>query len=78
MNTFTQFYHMENKGVKIVREMIENKVISQYRLAREMGVSDNAVRDWLYGKYFCIDKHLPRLLEVREKYMRAKGMGIYS
>ena len=61
-----------------MREMISQKVLSQYRLAREMQVSENAVRDWLLGKYFSEDKHLPRLMEVREKFMRSKGLGIWS
>lgn len=66
------------RGIQIVREMISNKVMSQYRLAKEMGVSENAVKDWLLGKYFSEDKHLPRLMDIREKYMRAKNMGIWG
>jgi predicted transcriptional regulator len=66
------------KGTQIVREMVSLGMISKYRLAREMGVSDTAVDDWILGKYFCEDRHLLKLLDVRDKYQRIRGMGLYS
>jgi predicted transcriptional regulator len=71
-------YMPTKKGTQIVREIIQRGVMSKYRLAREMGVSDNAVDDWILGKYFNEDKHMLRLIEVRDKYLRIRGMGIYS
>jgi hypothetical protein len=66
-------------GNKIVRELIEGKIMSKYRLMREMQVSSIEVVDaWLSGRYFNEGKHLPRLIEVRDKWMRAKGYGFYS
>lgn len=78
LTTKTSWFVMKKRGIEIVRDMVRNKVISQYRLAKEMGVTENAVRDWVSGRYFDEYKHLPKLLEVREKYMRAQNMGIWS
>ena len=69
---------MPNKtGIQIVKEMIRDGILSKYRLAREMGVSDTAVDDWILGKYFNEDRHMLRLLDVRDKYLKIRGMGIY-
>lgn len=65
-------------GVQIVRQLITEGIMSKYRLAREMGVSEEAVDGWMDGRWFNEAVRLPRLLEVREKFMRMKGLGIYS
>lgn len=67
-----------NRGCKIVKKMVEDGVITRYRLAKEMGVSINSVQSWYEGRYFSEDVRLPRLLEVRERYMKLKSMGVYS
>lgn len=65
------------QGNRIVRDMVDRKLMSKYRLAREMGVSDNAVDMWYDGKFFN-DARLPRLIDVREKWLKIREMGIYS
>lgn len=65
-------------GIKIIRKMIlDDKLMSRYRLAREMGVSEETIKSWVDGKFFNEAVRLPKLIEVREKYMKMKAMGIY-
>lgn len=66
-------------GTRIVRELISMNVLTRYRLMKEMNVSSiEVINAWMRGQYFNEGKHLPRLLEVREKWLRAKNIGIYS
>ena len=65
-------------GVKMINKMLEDKIITKYRLAKEMGVTYNTINSWVRGEYFNEAIRLPRLIEVREKFMRMKGIGIYQ
>jgi len=64
-------------GIKVVRKMIDEKLLSRYRLAKEMGVSEESVRAWYDGKFFNEAVRLPRLMDVREKYMKMKAIGVF-
>ncbi len=68
----------EKRGIRIIREMVDSGLITRYRLADEMGVKEKSVQSWYKGLFFDENKHIVRLMEVRDKYMRAKGMGIYK
>jgi len=64
-------------GIKILNKMLEDKLITRYRLAKEFGVTYNTVTSWTRGEYFNEAIRLPKLIEIRERYMKMKGVGIY-
>lgn len=70
----------ESIGSKIVRELIDKKIVrSRYHLMRLMNVSsEDVVTAWYDGRYFNEARHLKRLLEVRDEWMRMRQMGIYG
>jgi hypothetical protein len=67
-------------GTKIVRELIDKRIVrSKYHLMRLMNVSsEDVVTAWYDGRYFNEARHLKRLLEVRDEWMRMKQIGIYG
>jgi hypothetical protein len=67
-------------GNKIVRELIDKKIVrSKYHLMRLMQVSsEDVVKAWYDGRYFNEARHLKRLVEVRDEWLRLKQQGIYG
>lgn len=55
------------EGNNLVQKMIQDKLVTKYRLAKDLGVSETTVRDW------CKDLKSPS----RENYVRLKDYQLY-